>query len=105
MGKSPCCDKRGLKKGPWTAEEDKKLMDYIHKHGHGRWRTIPKNAGIYACLIIILLTLSVISTLIKKVFNFFIGKENFSIITIKYIMDIVRTEMHIHGCSYVELNT
>lgn len=45
MGKSACCDNNGLKKGPWTAEEDQKLMDYIQKHGHGRWRTLPKNAG------------------------------------------------------------
>lgn len=36
----------GLKKGPWTPEEDQKLIDYIHKHGHGKWRTLPKNAGI-----------------------------------------------------------
>lgn len=34
-----------LKKGPWTVEEDQKLVDYIQKHGHGRWRTLPKNAG------------------------------------------------------------
>ncbi|OMO98102.1 hypothetical protein COLO4_14148 [Corchorus olitorius] len=25
MGRQPCCDKLGVKKGPWTAEEDKKL--------------------------------------------------------------------------------
>lgn len=45
MGKPPCCDKDGLKKGPWTAEEDQKLIDYIQKYGHGRWRILPKNAG------------------------------------------------------------
>ncbi|KAF9666848.1 hypothetical protein SADUNF_Sadunf16G0271400 [Salix dunnii] len=44
MGKSPCCEKNGLKKGPWTEEEDKKLINYIQKHGHGRWRLLPKNA-------------------------------------------------------------
>ncbi|KAF2285929.1 hypothetical protein GH714_009012 [Hevea brasiliensis] len=49
MGKSACCDKNGLKKGPWTAEEDQKLMDYIKKHGHGRWRILPKNAGLKRC--------------------------------------------------------
>ncbi|XP_022717960.1 transcription factor MYB41-like [Durio zibethinus] len=49
MGKPPCCDKNGLKKGPWTAEEDQKLIDYIRKHGHGRWRTLPKNAGLKRC--------------------------------------------------------
>ncbi|XP_041029102.1 transcription factor MYB41-like [Juglans microcarpa x Juglans regia] len=49
MGKPPCCDKDGLKKGPWTAEEDQKLIDYIQKHGHGRWRILPKNAGLKRC--------------------------------------------------------
>ncbi|GLT77244.1 hypothetical protein SLA2020_488490 [Shorea laevis] len=49
MGKSSCCDKNGLKKGPWTAEEDQTLIDYIQKHGHGRWRTLPKNAGLKRC--------------------------------------------------------
>ncbi|KAF8411247.1 hypothetical protein HHK36_003794 [Tetracentron sinense] len=44
MGRTPCCDRNGLKKGPWTQEEDQKLMDYIQKHGHGSWRTLPKNA-------------------------------------------------------------
>ncbi|KAL2932176.1 hypothetical protein RDABS01_037586 [Bienertia sinuspersici] len=29
MGRAPCCDKNGLKKGPWTPEEDQKLIDYI----------------------------------------------------------------------------
>ncbi|KAF3453584.1 hypothetical protein FNV43_RR04024 [Rhamnella rubrinervis] len=49
MGKIPCCDKSGLKKGPWTPEEDQKLVDYIQKYGHGRWRTLPKNAGLKRC--------------------------------------------------------
>lgn len=45
MGRSPCCDENGLKKGPWTPEEDQKLVDYIQKHGHGSWRALPKLAG------------------------------------------------------------
>lgn len=48
MGRAPCCDKNGLKKGPWTPEEDQKLVDYIRKNGYGNWRTLPKNAGIFA---------------------------------------------------------
>lgn len=48
MGRSPCCDKNGLKKGPWTPEEDQKLIDYIQKNGYGNWRTLPKNAGTSA---------------------------------------------------------
>ncbi|CAL0331433.1 unnamed protein product [Lupinus luteus] len=49
MGRAPCCDKSGLKKGPWTPEEDHKLIDYIKKHGYGNWRTLPKNAGLERC--------------------------------------------------------
>ncbi|GAB4831088.1 hypothetical protein Ancab_005098 [Ancistrocladus abbreviatus] len=49
MGRAPCCDKNGLKKGPWTPEEDQKLIDYIQKHGYGNWRTLPKNAGLQRC--------------------------------------------------------
>ncbi|XP_052171746.1 transcription factor MYB93-like [Diospyros lotus] len=49
MGRSPCCADTGLKKGPWTPEEDQKLVDYIHKHGHGSWRTLPKRAELNRC--------------------------------------------------------
>ncbi|CDP01469.1 unnamed protein product [Coffea canephora] len=49
MGRSPCCDETGLKKGPWTAEEDEKLTKYIQKHGHGSWRALPKLAGLNRC--------------------------------------------------------
>lgn len=49
MGRSPCCDKSGLKKGPWTQEEDLKLTQYIQIHGLGNWRTLPKNAGLERC--------------------------------------------------------
>ncbi|XP_055806496.1 transcription factor MYB41-like [Solanum dulcamara] len=49
MGRAPCCDKNGLKKGPWTPEEDQNLIDYIQKHGYGNWRTLPKNAGLQRC--------------------------------------------------------
>ncbi|KAJ7552685.1 hypothetical protein O6H91_06G064600 [Diphasiastrum complanatum] len=49
MGRAPCCDKLGLKKGPWTPEEDQKLIAYIQRHGHGSWRALPKNAGLLRC--------------------------------------------------------
>ncbi|KAI4322869.1 hypothetical protein L6164_022520 [Bauhinia variegata] len=50
MEKSPSREKNnGLKKGPWTPEEDRKLIDYIQKHGHCKWRTLPKNAGLKRC--------------------------------------------------------
>jgi len=45
MGRAPCCDKIGLKKGPWTPDEDQKLVDYIASYGHGSWRALPKQAG------------------------------------------------------------
>nr|XP_043624564.1 transcription factor MYB41-like [Erigeron canadensis] len=49
MGRTPC-EKNGiLRKGPWTSEEDEKLIDYIHKNGYGNWRTLPKNAGLQRC--------------------------------------------------------
>ncbi|XP_028751520.1 transcription factor MYB30-like [Neltuma alba] len=48
-GRAPCCDKVGLKKGRWTAEEDKILTDYIQQHGEGSWRSLPKNAGLLRC--------------------------------------------------------
>lgn len=48
MGRAPCCDESmGLKKGPWTPDEDQKLMDYIQRHGHGSWRSLPLQAGIH----------------------------------------------------------
>nr|URY18796.1 MYB protein [Zanthoxylum bungeanum] len=49
MGRSPCCDKVGLKKGPWTPEEDQKLLAYIEDHGHGSWRALPAKAGLQRC--------------------------------------------------------
>ncbi|XP_038725137.1 transcription factor MYB106-like [Tripterygium wilfordii] len=49
MGRSPCCDKVGLKKGPWTHDEDQKLLAYIEDHGHGSWRALPARAGLQRC--------------------------------------------------------
>ncbi|KAG8080141.1 hypothetical protein GUJ93_ZPchr0007g3039 [Zizania palustris] len=49
MGRAPCWEKSGLKKGPWTPEEDEKLVAYIKEHGQGNWRTLPKNAGLARC--------------------------------------------------------
>lgn len=49
MGRQPCCEKVGLKKGPWTADEDRKLVGFITHHGHGCWREVPKLAGLLRC--------------------------------------------------------
>lgn len=49
MGRSPCCAKEGLNRGAWTAMEDKILTEYIKVHGEGRWRNLPKRAGLKRC--------------------------------------------------------
>ncbi|KAK7354173.1 hypothetical protein VNO80_19632 [Phaseolus coccineus] len=49
MGRPPCCDKIGIKKGPWTPEEDIILVSYIQEHGPGNWRLVPSNTGLMRC--------------------------------------------------------
>ncbi|KAM3380727.1 Myb-related protein [Capsicum baccatum] len=49
MGRPPCCDKIGVKKGPWTPEEDIILVSYIQQHGPGNWRAVPGNTGLLRC--------------------------------------------------------
>uniref|UniRef100_A0A0E0M169 Uncharacterized protein n=1 Tax=Oryza punctata TaxID=4537 RepID=A0A0E0M169_ORYPU len=49
MGRPPCCDKVGVKKGPWTPEEDLMLVSYIQEHGAGNWRAVPTNTGLMRC--------------------------------------------------------
>ncbi|KAG9136080.1 hypothetical protein Leryth_003711 [Lithospermum erythrorhizon] len=49
MVRAPCCEKMGLKRGPWAPEEDEILVSYIEKNGHGNWRALPKQAGLLRC--------------------------------------------------------
>ncbi|EAY94959.1 hypothetical protein OsI_16767 [Oryza sativa Indica Group] len=49
MGRTPCCDSKVLKKGPWTPDEDKLLVDYVQANGSGNWRLLPKLAGLNRC--------------------------------------------------------
>jgi len=49
MGRAPCCEKMGLKRGPWTQEEDKTLVAHIQSVGHGNGRALPKQAGLLRC--------------------------------------------------------
>ncbi|KAJ6812348.1 myb-related protein Myb4-like [Iris pallida] len=49
MVRAPCREKMGLKKGPWTPEEDLVLVAYIRKFGHCNWRALPKQAGLLRC--------------------------------------------------------
>ncbi|KAK6148533.1 hypothetical protein DH2020_019445 [Rehmannia glutinosa] len=39
----------GVKKGPWTPEEDIILVSYIQEHGPGNWRAVPTNTGLLRC--------------------------------------------------------
>ncbi|XP_068337076.1 transcription factor MYB108-like [Pyrus communis] len=36
----------GLRTGPWTAEEDSILIDYVNLHGEGRWNSLARHAGL-----------------------------------------------------------
>lgn len=49
MGRHPYSHKQKLKKGLWSPEEDEKLMNFITKHGHGCWSSVPKQAGLQRC--------------------------------------------------------
>ncbi|KAK3040776.1 hypothetical protein RJ639_029120 [Escallonia herrerae] len=49
MGRQPCFEKSGLNRGPWTIEEDHKLMTFILSNGIQCWRTVPKLAGLHRC--------------------------------------------------------
>ncbi|XP_057815509.2 transcription factor MYB3 [Cryptomeria japonica] len=49
MVRTPCCSYVGMKRGPWTPEEDLRLTNYIQIHGVGNWRTLPMKAGLLRC--------------------------------------------------------
>ncbi|KAL2229048.1 transcription factor RAX2 [Sesamum indicum] len=50
MGRTPCCDKTQVKRGPWSPEEDNTLKNYVEKHGTGgNWIALPQKAGLKRC--------------------------------------------------------
>lgn len=50
MGRSPCCDKSKVKRGPWSPEEDTILRNHIQNHGTGgNWIALPHKAGLKRC--------------------------------------------------------
>ncbi|KAL6883784.1 hypothetical protein ACP4OV_011198 [Aristida adscensionis] len=49
MGRAPCCEKEGLRRGTWSPEEDQRLAAYIRQHGHPNWRALPRQAGLLRC--------------------------------------------------------
>ncbi|GFP81951.1 transcription factor myb59 [Phtheirospermum japonicum] len=36
----------GWRKGPWTAEEDKLLVEHVNLHGEGKWNNVSRLAGL-----------------------------------------------------------
>ncbi|KAJ9147689.1 hypothetical protein P3X46_029819 [Hevea brasiliensis] len=38
-----------MNRGAWTAEEDRKLAEYIEVHGAKRWKTVAMKAGLNRC--------------------------------------------------------
>ena len=47
----------GWRKGPWTSQEDKLLVDHVTQHGEGRWNSVSKLAGtvsVQYCLLLII---------------------------------------------------
>lgn len=41
--------KRSMKKGPWTAEEDAILIEYVNECGEGNWNSVQKLCGLTRC--------------------------------------------------------
>ncbi|OIV90633.1 hypothetical protein TanjilG_01714 [Lupinus angustifolius] len=39
-------EEEGWRKGPWIAEEDKLLIQYVEEHGEGRWNSVARIAGL-----------------------------------------------------------
>jgi len=72
MGRPPCCDKIGIKKGPWTPEEDIILVSYIQEHGPGNWRSVPSNTGNKNSTLNLTYGFDLISSFICWVFHNFV---------------------------------
>ncbi|XP_028751485.1 anthocyanin regulatory C1 protein [Neltuma alba] len=49
MGRRPCCDKEGVNRGTWSVMEDQILANFIKVHGEGKWRDVPRRAGLNRC--------------------------------------------------------
>ncbi|KAK3147097.1 hypothetical protein QOZ80_3BG0278010 [Eleusine coracana subsp. coracana] len=49
MVRPPCCAKEGVKKGPWTPEEDLVLVSFVQENGPGNWRAVPAKTGLMRC--------------------------------------------------------
>ncbi|CAL4947974.1 unnamed protein product [Urochloa decumbens] len=47
--KKPAAEAAALKRGAWTPEEDELLARAVMREGEGRWRTLPRRAGLLRC--------------------------------------------------------
>lgn len=41
-------NKMGIRKGPWTVDEDTILFNYITSHGEGHWNNVARCAGMHS---------------------------------------------------------
>lgn len=46
---SDAAEGKTFKKGPWTAGEDKMLVDYVKRNGEGNWNSVQKKTGLLRC--------------------------------------------------------
>ncbi|XP_037426922.1 transcription factor RAX2-like [Triticum dicoccoides] len=50
MGRSSCCDRRSVKRGAWSREEDAILTGFVKRFANaGNWMTLPHKAGLNRC--------------------------------------------------------
>lgn len=42
------------RKGLWSPEEDHKLRNYILKHGHGCWSSVPIKSGLFLLFLFVI---------------------------------------------------
>jgi myb proto-oncogene protein len=54
------------RKGPWTAEEDRLLIEYVRVHGEGRWNSVARLAGYNQTFFFTYLFLNIIGIQIRK---------------------------------------
>ena len=52
-------EEMGMRKGPWSVEEDTTLINYVATHGDCRWNSLARSAGTYTILFSALTTLSI----------------------------------------------
>lgn len=69
MVRTPCCEKEGLRRGRWTAEEDDKLKKYIEVYGEGSWRSLPKNAGEIDFDFFVRLSVAILVVVLSEIMN------------------------------------